>query len=90
MRPYAIYRHGSNAANQSLCDKAAVDVIEAETRQAALNLAWERSNDNFYTIYYNQFLSAVAFSRLSGENQRDAQEAGETAARNHEFYAGEA
>ena len=54
---FLIYRHGSNRANQSLCERMPVGVISARTRQEAL--------ENFVTeypdvsVYANQYLSAV-------------------------------
>lgn len=52
---YLIYRHGSNAANQSMCNKAPVAIVnEAETSDEA-----ERIAAKHLTVYANQFLSAV-------------------------------
>ena len=66
---YAIYRHGSNAANQSMCPKMLVGTIEATNRKEACKLMHDR-----VTVYNNQWLSAIPFSRLSRAQQQIALE----------------
>lgn len=61
---YVIYRHGSNAANQSLCNKAIVGTITAANREEACKLM-----RNKVTVYHNQWLSAIPFSRLGKKDQ---------------------
>ena len=66
---YAIYRHGSNAANQSACPKMIVGTITASSRAEACKLMHDR-----VTVYNNQWLSAVPFSRLGKKDQWRAYE----------------
>jgi len=66
---YAIYRHGSNAANQSLCNKMIVGTIQAGSREEACELMRDK-----VTVYNNQWLSAVPFSRLGKKDQMIALE----------------
>lgn len=58
MTKYLIYRHGSNAANQSRINKMAIDIIEAKSQEAAKTIAAGN-----HTVYNNQFLSAVPESK---------------------------
>lgn len=58
MTKYLIYRHGSNAANQSRINEMAIDIIEAKSQEAAKTIAAEN-----HTVYNNQFLSAVPESK---------------------------
>jgi len=66
---YAVYRHGSNAANQSMCPKMLVGTIEAINRKDACELMRDK-----VTVYNNQWLSAVPFSRLGKKDQMIALE----------------
>ena len=66
---YAVYRHGSNAANQSLCNKMIVGTIQAGSREEACELMRDK-----VTVYNNQWLSAVPFSRLGKKDQWRAYE----------------
>ena len=61
---YVIYRHGSNAANQSACPKMIVGTITARSRAEACNRMIDK-----VTVYNNQWLSAVPFSRLGKKDQ---------------------
>ena len=61
---YAIYRHGSNSANQSMCPKMLVGTIEATNRKEACKLMSDK-----VTVYRNQWLSAVPLSRLGKKDQ---------------------
>lgn len=61
---YAIYRHGSNAANQSACPKMLVGTITARSRAEACNRMYDK-----ITVYNNQWLSAIPFSRLGKKDQ---------------------
>lgn len=61
MTQYAIYRYGSNAANQHLCEKMIVAVVEAKNREAAVEKA---KRETAITVYNNQQLSAVPMSRV--------------------------
>ena len=66
---YAIYRHGSNAANQSMCPKMLVGTIEATNRKEACKRMYDK-----VTVYNNQWLSAIPFSRLGKKDQWRAYE----------------
>ena len=66
---YVIYRHGSNAANQHMCNKMIVGTIEAANRKEACKLMHDR-----VMVYNNQWLSAIPFSRLSRAQQQIALE----------------
>lgn len=52
MRPFLIYRHGANRANQSLCDKMPVAIVEAESAAEAL----EEESDPKPSIYSSRWL----------------------------------
>ena len=66
---YAIYRHGSNAANQSACPKMLVGTVRAASRAEACERMASR-----VTVYINQWLSAVPLSRLGKKDQMIAAE----------------
>ena len=66
---YVVYRHGSNAANQSACPKMIVGTITATNKKEACELMSDR-----VTVYNNQWLSAVPFSRLGKKDQWRAYE----------------
>jgi hypothetical protein len=66
---YAVYRYGSNAANQSRCNKMLVGTIKAGSREEACKLM-----GNKVTVYRNQWLSAVPASKLGKTEQRIAAE----------------
>jgi len=51
---YLVYRHGSNAANQSMCNIKALCLVEAESPQEARWVAEE-----YHTFYANQYSEAV-------------------------------
>jgi hypothetical protein len=63
MTQYLIYRHGSNAANQSMCGKLPIDIIEAASKGEAIRIAGEN-----HTCYANQFFSAVCESRAKHDD----------------------
>lgn len=66
---YVVYRHGSNAANQSLCNKRIVGTVTAGNRGEACRLMARK-----VTVYCNQWLSAVPASRLGEAEKRIAYE----------------
>ncbi len=80
---YAVYRHGSNAANQSMCLKRIVGTIEATSRAEACKLMADK-----VTVYNNQWLSAVPFSRLGKAEQRLAAERDEWLEAEREWWRG--
>jgi hypothetical protein len=58
---YAVYRVGSNAANQGMRERLLVDVITAASREAA-------KAECAVHCYANQRLEAVPVSRVSSED----------------------
>ena len=53
MSTYVVYRHGGNSANQPMCNKSAVGVLEAsDSKEAKLEV------NRYVTLYNNQYLSA--------------------------------
>ena len=62
---YAITRHGSNSANQSMCEAAEIDIISAHSKEAAVSFAYKKAHEGRYTLYANQTLSARPLSSLS-------------------------
>jgi hypothetical protein len=70
MRPYIVYRHGSNAANQSMTPLMPVGIWEADSREEAIRRAAME-----VVIYANQHLTARAYSRVSHAGQQAASEA---------------
>lgn len=69
LHEYIVYRHGSNAANQSMCNRAPVAVVNARNATEACKLARESGE---FTVYVNQFLSAIPATRVSRENRQAA------------------
>lgn len=57
---YLIYRHGSNAANQSMTNKLPIAIIEETSKENAVAKALKE-----HTCYANQFLSAVTESKAN-------------------------
>lgn len=55
MSRFLIYRHGSNAANQHLCNKMAVAIVRAESVEDARRVAEEN-----VVFYANQTSEAVS------------------------------
>lgn len=54
MKTYLIYRHGSNAANQSMAPTMAAAIVDANSAEEAKAEALP-----YITLYANQYLSAV-------------------------------
>jgi len=86
---YAIYRIGSNAANQSMVQKAAIDIVGAPNRRAAVKAAEGRARDGEYTIWANQHLTAEPLSRLSESARTALQEEIFARAEYHNSFPGE-
>ena len=83
-RDYLVYRHGSNAANQSLCDCAPVAIVTATSREEACRTdapeqptvrdsAWLAA-DPSVTCWINQYFSAVPVSRARSADVRAVEE----------------
>jgi hypothetical protein len=64
MASYAIFRHGSNSANQSMTERLLVDLIEAKSAEAAVT-------ESKVDCYNNQYLSAKPASRLTAEEKEE-------------------
>ena len=65
---YVIIRSGSNSANQNRCNEAVVAVIVAENRAKAITEALAG-----LTVYPNQRLHAVPWSRASAAAKAEAE-----------------
>ena len=74
-REYLVYRHGSNAANQHLCNKMPVAIVAAVSREEACRTespenpgvydsAWLAA-DSSVSCWANQRFSAIPRSRAS-------------------------
>ena len=74
---YAILRTGSNAANQSMTHEAWVGIFRGEGRTAdeRRNDACRKAEEGGVSVYANQWLDALPWSRLSADDQQIAQEA---------------
>jgi hypothetical protein len=57
-RQYLIIRYGSNAANQSMCNRAPVGTVEASSQGEAV-----AKMVGVVTVYNNQYLEAVPASK---------------------------
>jgi hypothetical protein len=62
-------RYGSNAANQSMCNRAVIGVIVAESEDRAREVA-----EAEWTFYNNQYLSLIRPAGASYADKRDASE----------------
>ena len=69
---YVILRSGSNSANQDRCNEAAVAVITAENRAEAITEALTG-----ISVYANQRLRAIPWSRASASVRAEAEELSE-------------
>lgn len=77
MATYAIFRHGSNTANQPMTAVALVDKVEAKTSEEAVTASQ-------VDCYNNQHLSAKLVSRLSVSEREELQSWEELDARMNE------
>lgn len=66
MITYIVTRHGSNAANQHMCQSMDVGWVEASNRKVAEKRAWEKYGD---ACYNNQHLTVTA--RYTAERWND-------------------
>lgn len=60
MKNYIVIRHGSNSANQSMCQEAVVGIIEANNKKEAKEEAY-----NKWTFYNNQYPEIKTFSEAT-------------------------
>lgn len=68
---YAVIRHGSNSANQSMVDEMAIDVISAKNRTEAEVELRNRVDEGKYDFYANQWSEIVLLSSLSKSERND-------------------
>lgn len=80
MQSFLIYRRGSNAANQSMCNRMAVAIVTAADGNEARRIAEEN-----VTFYANQTSEAVAEEEADAD---DWNEVSQMAAVSDEFYVG--
>ena len=69
MSAYIVTRHGCNAANQSMTPAMVVGTYDAANSQAAIAAAKED-----VTVYANQYLSALPYSRASKAQRQEARD----------------
>lgn len=81
MTTYVIFRHGSNAANQSMTPVAPCCTIEAASSEEAKRLALDK-----VTCYNNQHLEARPASRCKQADWQEAVEADEAIEMNREHF----
>lgn len=74
MTSYLIVRHGSNASNQPMCNRAPICWVEAKSQAEAVRIALEEEG---VSCYVNQRLEAVPQSRVT---RADAAEVAESEA----------
>jgi hypothetical protein len=80
MQRFLIYRNGSNAANQSMCDRMAVAIVTANDAQEARAIAEEN-----VLFYANQTSEAVTEEEADAD---DWNEVSQLAVVSNEFYVG--
>jgi hypothetical protein len=80
MQRFLIYRNGSNAANQSMCDRMAVAIVAANDAQEARAIAEEN-----VLFYANQTSEAVTEEEADAD---DWNEVSQLAVVSNEFYVG--
>lgn len=69
MVKYIVRRLGSNQANQPMCDCAVVAVLDAKNGDHAKQAALEHN-----TVYANQYLTVIAWSRANKATRDEAAE----------------
>ncbi len=74
MPNYVLIRHGSNSANQPMCDRAPVAIVTAANREAA-------RREFTGNVYANQYLEVVPLSRARRADVREIEEIEELARR---------
>jgi D-serine deaminase-like pyridoxal phosphate-dependent protein len=62
---YLVYRKGSNSANQSMCDKMPLCIVEAVDKRQATDIA-----EKVHSVYANQQLIAVCESKAKAKDWR--------------------
>ena len=80
MQRFLIYRNGSNATNQSMCDRMGVAIVTAADEDEARRIAEEN-----VLFYANQTSEAVTEEEADAD---DWNEVSQLAVVSHEFYVG--
>ena len=71
MTIYVAVRHGSNSANQSMCNRAVLFLVDAQDKRVAHSLVME-----IETFYNNQRLELIPQSKASKADYMEALEGG--------------
>ena len=74
MYSYIVTRHGSNQANQELCEEQILGILQAKSRKVADEEKEKWASELGYTVYPNQFLRVTAISKFTAEDQEYAWE----------------
>ena len=75
METYHVYRIGSNAANQAMCQKNCIAILKAHNEEEAVELALQEEKDGKFTLYNNQHLEAVALRDIpKAEKEAEAED----------------
>lgn len=69
MTTYILVRHGSNSANQPMCPRAVIGMTDADSQGAA------KQDTHGYTLYQNQWIQAISWSRASRADREEAEQA---------------
>jgi hypothetical protein len=80
MKNFLVYRNGSNAANQSMCNRMAVAIVTASDVDEARRIAEEN-----VTFYVNQTSEAVPEEEADAD---DWNEVSRGAAESDQYYVG--
>ena len=70
MARYIVVRYGSNAANQSMCNRAVLGTVDGKNREQAMEAATELG-----PVYNNQHLELIPSSRARIPDWNEAVEA---------------
>jgi hypothetical protein len=70
MATYVVVRHGSNGANQSMCNRSVLGFVEAKDRDAAYTECHDR-----WTCYANQQFELIPVLQAKKADLEEANEA---------------
>ena len=79
---FLVYRHGSNLANQHMCNKMPVAIVEAGDHGEACEKALEEEN---VSCYANQYLTAVPENKADPDDWNQVCEEQASQLANEEF-----
>ena len=74
MKTYHVYRIGSNAANQAMCQKNCITILKAHNEGEAVELALQEEKEGKFTLYNNQHLEAIALRDIPKSEKEAEQE----------------